>query len=97
MDATIKPISEGWVPLGVTLKSPANRKATDRGKRSVAELAGQHQTVQRDGFYRPEDGAAEFLYFWAATSRGWSQVSAFAWNPETKAWEQTERSGPRPD
>jgi len=99
VEAAISPILKEWVPVGVTLKNPANRKAADRGKRSVAELAGDNggrQAVQRDGFYRPEDGSAEFLTFWTATPRGWAQVSAFAWNAETRAWEPSDRVGPKP-
>ena len=101
MEAKISPLAAEWVPVGVTLSNPARRQPGDRGKRSVAELlagtgVGQHQAVQRDGFYRPEDGKAEFLTFWTATSRGWAQIDSYAWNAETKKWESVERSGPRP-
>ena len=99
MDVKACPVSEDWVPVGVDLKKPANRKANDRGKRSVAELiaAGQQQAIQRDGYYRPRDGMAEFLTFWTATSRGWAPVCAFGWNGENKAWEPAEHTGPKPN
>ena len=101
MDAKISPISADWVPLGVNLKKAAQRKPGDRGKRSVAEMTapesgGRLQAVQRDGFYRPEDGKAEYLTFWTATSRGWAQISAFSWNSQTSSWEAVDRPGPKP-
>ncbi len=90
------------MPLGIRLRNPARREAGDRGKRSVAELGvpaagGPRPVVQRDGYYRPVDGSAEFLTFWAATSHGWSQVGSFLWSVTEKTWEPVERSGPRPD
>ncbi|MBM3275505.1 MAG: hypothetical protein FJZ00_10145 [Candidatus Sericytochromatia bacterium] len=99
MDVKTLPVSEEWVSLGVGLKNPANRKAQDRGKRSVAERAhsGHLEVMQRDGFYRPRDGAAEHLTFWTATSRGWAPVQAYTWNGESQSWEPADRTGPRPD
>jgi hypothetical protein len=100
MEAKISLISEGWIPLGSSLRNPADRKPSDREKRSVAELpsgdGGARQAVFRDGFYRPEDGVAEFLTFWIATARGWSQSNAFAWDAESRNWAPTDRAGPRP-
>ena len=103
MDINTCPISRGdWVPLGINLGNPARRGAGDRGKRSVAELGvpaagGPRAVVQRDGYYRPVDGTAEFLTFWAASSRGWSQVGSFLWSETGRTWEPVDRSGPRPD
>ncbi len=100
MDVKSNPVSEDWVPLGIELKRPSHRKPNDRGKRSVAELAktngGPGQAIQRDGYYRPKDGTAEYLTFWTATSRGWAQVSAFAWSDESHGWSPVERTGPKP-
>lgn len=90
------------MPLGTQLSNPARRQAGNRGKRSVAEMGvptagGPGPIVQRDGYYRPVDGTAEFLTFWTATSRGWSQVASYLWSETAKTWESVERPGPRPD
>ena len=100
MEAKISLISSEWVPMGVSLRRPAQRKPNDRGKRSVAEVpsgnGGGLQVFVRDGFYRPEDGSAEYLTHWTATSHGWSQIASFAWNGDTRSWETVDRPGPRP-
>lgn len=99
MDPKTYPVSEDWVPMGYSLRNPARRNATDRGKRSVVESAavGVAKVVQRDGFYRPKDDSAEHLTFWTASSQGWAPVSSFSWNTETTAWESANRTGPKPN
>lgn len=93
-------LSKDWIQLGAELKRASMRKSADRGRRSVAEIppenGGARKFIQRDGFYRPEDGVAEHLALWSASPRGWVQAAAFAWNPETKGWEPTDRPGQRP-